>query len=366
MSKPAPFLLPVAILSALTGVVTGLYRIGWVGFPANAAGEHGAIMVGCFMGTLISLERAVALQNRYALFVPAIGVGSLIAFLAGFKEAAYILLIITSIGLTGITFYLQSRLSSTGFVIAFTGAICWLLGNVMLVLWNMYPVAVSWWMGFILLTIVSSRLKSSISPEAAKFKFTTLYLVIGLVTAGLLMPFHGTGRYVMGAGLACTALWLLKYDAARESMKGEEVNRYSGLLILTGFMWLFITGIFMLWGDLYGPLYDTVLHSFFIGFLFSVVMAHGPLILPNILALPIKPFHKLLYIWSVLLQGSLIVRIIANFLAEFELRKWSGVLNGIAILVFFVNMAILLAIEVRKAKNQKNNPVKNSAEPVHS
>jgi hypothetical protein len=366
MSKPVPYLLPVAILSALTGIVTGLYRIGWFGLPANAAGEHGAIMVGCFMGTLISLERAVALQNRYALFVPALGAGSLIAFLAGFREVAYVLLIVSSIGLTSITFYLQSRLSTTGFVIAFIGAVCWLLGNVMLVFWKMYPVAVSWWMGFILFTIVSSRLKSSLLPVNGKFKFISLYLILALFTIGLLMPFHdGIGRYLIGTGLICIAVWLVKYDAAREAIQQEGVNRYSGILLLTGFVWLFATGICMLWGDLSGPLYDPALHSFFIGFLFSVVMAHGPLILPSILALSIKPFHWILYIWFIILQGSLIVRIVANFLAEFELRKWAGVLNGIAILAFFLTMGTLLIIELRKAKRKEKIPVENSTEPVH-
>jgi hypothetical protein len=344
MSKPAPFLLPLAILSALTGIVTGLFRIGWFGFPGNAAGEHGAIMIGCFMGTLVSLERAVALQNRVALLVPAL--------------SAYVLLITSSIGLTGITFYFQNRLSTTSFVIAFTGAVCWLLGNVMLVLWKMYPVAVSWWMGFILLTIVSSRLKSSMLPLAGKLKFISLYLILGLFIVGLVMPFHGgIGRYLIGAGLISTALWLLKYDAARESIKNEALNRYSGLLMLSGFGWLFITGFFICWGDLYGPLYDTALHSFFIGFLFSVVMAHGPSIIPTVLALSVKPFHRVLYIWFVFLQSSLIVRIVANFLAEFELRKWAGLLNGIAILGFFVTMAILLIIELRKVKNKNTEAI---------
>lgn len=366
MSKPAPYLLPLAILSALTGIVTGLHRIGWFGFAANTAGEHGAIMVGCFMGTFISLERAVALKNRYALLVPMLSAGSLFAFLSGFREVAYVWLIISSLGLIGITFYFQNRLSTTGFVIAFTGAVCWFLGNVMLLLWKMYPVAVSWWMAFLLFTIVSSRLKSSLIPVGDKFTSISLFLVLGLFTIGLLMPFHGIGRYVMGAGLVCTAIWLVVFDSARESVKKEELNRYSGLLMLTGFVWLFATGILMGWGELYGPLYDTALHSFFIGFLLSVVMAHGPLILPTILALSLKPFHRVLYIWFILLQSSLMVRIGANFLIMFELRKWAGVLNGIAILAFFVNMAILLAIELRKVQKEKKSQIENRNEAIHT
>jgi hypothetical protein len=266
---------------------------------------------------------------------------------------AYGLLITSSIGLTAITLYFQSRFWEATFLILFTGTVCWLLGNVMLVLWNMYPVAVSWWMAFLLFTIVASRANASRARDKNKFSNFTLYLVLGLFTIGLLMPFHGNGRLWMGAGLVCTALWLIAYDSARGLMKIEAMSRYTGIALLTGFIWLLATGMFMLAGELAGPMYDTALHSFFIGFLFSVIMAHGPMILPSLLGLSTKLFHPILYSWLILMECSLVVRITANFANEFFLRKWAGILNGIAILAFFITMAILLIRLLRAAKTTK-------------
>jgi hypothetical protein len=109
----------------------------------------------------------------------------------------------------------------------------------------------------------------------------------------------------------------------------------------------------MLWGEMIGPLYDITLHSFFIGFLFSIVMAHGPKVLPSLLGLNISPFHPLLYLWFALLQGSLITRIAANFLHAYTLRQWAGLVNGIVMLSFFLTMAVLLIISLRRSKQSR-------------
>src|SRR5690554_3385934 len=60
---PLMFLAGISLLAALWA---GLVRIGW-NWPAAGllpAGQHGAFMVSGFLGTLISLERAVALRQN--------------------------------------------------------------------------------------------------------------------------------------------------------------------------------------------------------------------------------------------------------------------------------------------------------------
>ncbi|MDO1448200.1 hypothetical protein Q0590_18140 [Rhodocytophaga aerolata] len=344
--KPAPFLLPIALFSAITGIVTGLFRIGWFEFPAIGASEHGAIMVGSFMGTLISLERVSAFKNNYGFVIPLLSAGSLVAFLTGYAQAGQYLLIAASLGLLVITAIFQKNFIPAQFLIAFSGSVCWLLGNVMLVLWNMYPAAVSWWMAFILLTIVSSRLKASMAMQVSSGKYTILYVLLALYGLSLLMPFHGNGRYLSGIALVFIAPWLLLFDVAHLT----GVSKYSGWLVFTGFAWLLFTGVCMLWGEMIGPLYDSTLHSFFIGFLFTTIMAQGPKILPSLLGKTIQPFHPILYLWFALLQASLLLRISANFLNLYTLRQWAGLLNGIAMFSFFLTMGILLAIELRKTK----------------
>ena len=58
-------LLFFGMLSLLGGVLAGLARLGWdVPAPAAlAAGVHGPLMIAAFFGTVISLERAVAIGH---------------------------------------------------------------------------------------------------------------------------------------------------------------------------------------------------------------------------------------------------------------------------------------------------------------
>jgi hypothetical protein len=78
-------LLVLGMLSLVGGVLAGLARLDWnmPATTANAAGWHGALMISAFLGTVISLERAVALGRGWAYAAPAAaGIGG-IALLAG-------------------------------------------------------------------------------------------------------------------------------------------------------------------------------------------------------------------------------------------------------------------------------------------
>ena len=62
-------LLVLAFASLFAGMAAGLARLGWP-FPApvaELAALHGPLMACGFFGTVISLERAVALSRRWAL-----------------------------------------------------------------------------------------------------------------------------------------------------------------------------------------------------------------------------------------------------------------------------------------------------------
>src|SRR5512139_3208911 len=68
------------MLSLLGGVLAGLARLAWEVPPVAAAqaGSHGALMISAFFGTVISLERAVALGRGWAYLAPAAaGLGGL-------------------------------------------------------------------------------------------------------------------------------------------------------------------------------------------------------------------------------------------------------------------------------------------------
>jgi hypothetical protein len=66
----------LALVGALVG---GLVRLGWaLAAPAPLAAFHGPLMVAGFLGTVIGLERAVALGRlwAYAARSPAVLAGS--------------------------------------------------------------------------------------------------------------------------------------------------------------------------------------------------------------------------------------------------------------------------------------------------
>ncbi|HSI77137.1 MAG TPA: hypothetical protein VK957_14650, partial [Lunatimonas sp.] len=59
------YIFPLVISGLLLGVAGGFVRVGYIewNIPGTAA-QHGLLMVGGFLGTLITLERAMVMKNR--------------------------------------------------------------------------------------------------------------------------------------------------------------------------------------------------------------------------------------------------------------------------------------------------------------
>lgn len=344
--------MPLILLSLILGIWAGWIRVGWAfPFPISPiAGKHGAIMVGSFLGTLISLERAVVLKKNWVMIVPALSGASLVFFLLDMDTWAFVALTAGSLGQAIIMGYFLEKYKQSYMIILFAGSLCWLVGNLMLLTYNMYPLAVSWWIGFLLLIITGERLELTQFLPIRKNSRRILVVALAVFVAGIIMPFHGNGRLLAAIGLIFTGIWLLKFDMATKSVKKHGQHRFSALLLLTGHGWLIATGALILSGDLYGFLYDAVLHAFFIGFVFSMIFAHGPVILPGVLGIAVKPYHASLYIWAFALEISLVIRIIADLLSMPELRMWAAMVNGLSMLAFFVSMAVLIYLGVRKSK----------------
>ncbi|ELR72008.1 hypothetical protein C900_02003 [Fulvivirga imtechensis AK7] len=355
--KLLPFILPIVMLSLLAGIWAGWIRIGW-DFPLSAtAGKHGALMVGSFLGTLISLERAVVLKKHWSMLVPALSGISLLFFLFNVDVWAFAFLTAGSLGQAIMMAYFLDKHKELHMSVMLSGSICWLTGNLMWLAYQSYPLAVPWWIGFLLLMITGERLELTQFLPVKKYKRQLLMVALGIFMIGIIIPFHGNGRYLAAAGLILTGLWLLKYDMATKSIKKEGQHRYSAVLLLTGYFWLISSGVLIISGDIYGFMYDAVLHTFFIGFVFSMIFAHGPVILPGVLGIVARPYHRILYFWAVLLHASLILRVGADLYSNVELRMWGGQLNGIAILAFFATMAALMIRAVKHNSYKRNGNV---------
>jgi hypothetical protein len=238
------------------------------------------------------------------------------------------------------------------------GALTWLVGNVLwLAGWPIFTL-VSWWIAFLTLTIAAERLELSRLLQLSSISRGAFVTAVGLVMAGLIV---GTvaldaGTRLSGLGLVGLALWLLYYDLARRSLRRAGLTRFIAVCMLTGYVWLGVAALLSLWfgGLLAGPLYDALLHAFFAGFVFTMIFGHAPIIFPAVLGVAV-PFHARFYAHLGLLHLSLALRIIGDLALWWPARQWGGLLNVVAMLLFFANTGYA-AFQARDKSDRQRRP----------
>jgi hypothetical protein len=345
-----PFML-AAVVNLIAGIWAGLIRLGWELPLTPVAVHHGAIMVGGFLSALIALEKAIPLKRNLALIVPVVSALSLLMVVPGYYHPGMYFLVAGSVGLFLIhAYYLYLHPRDLSIILMLVGAGCLVVGNAMLLKTQFYPASFPWWMGFLLLTITAERIElSKFLPVSANAKYLLLSF-LALFLMGLLIPFHGLGKYLSAAAMIGIALWMLRHDVIRIGLKKSGLTRFSSVSLLLANGWLIVNGILLISMPDTAYSYDILVHSFFIGYTFAMIFAHGPIILPGVLGITAKPFHSILYVWLFLVQGSLLLRLMADSLLNVEWRRWSGVLTGIGILLYFITLVVLV---VRERKNAK-------------
>jgi hypothetical protein len=139
------------------------------------------------------------------------------------------------------------------------------------------------------------------------------------------------------------AVWLFATDIARRTVRKPGLTRYAAICLLGGYFWLAIAGILALaFGAApAGPRYDALLHAIFLGFVFSMIFGHAPIIFPAILGKPVD-FHPALYAQLALLHISLALRVGGDLALSAPLRMWGALLNGVALLLFLGSIAFTL------------------------
>ncbi len=334
-----PWRVPLLILgfaSLIVGVGAGLLRLGWsVPQPAAAlAAFHGPLMVSGFFGTVISLERAVALARRWAYLGPlAAGAGGLALILGAAPALAQVLLALGSAVLLAgsVSVFLRQRALFT-FTLA-AGAASWLTCNL---LWlggfSVYEV-VPWWAGFLVLTIAGERLELSRFLPPSPIAQRAFAAVLAGLTFGMALQ-----AQLFGAALVALTLWLLRQDIARRTVKEKGLTRFIAVCLLSGYAWLAVAGTIMLGAGLApgSAAYDAALHALMLGFVFSMVFGHAPIIFPAVLRVAV-PYHPLFYAPLALLHLSLLVRLAGDAASMPELRSAGGLLNAVALAAFILN-----------------------------
>lgn len=99
--------------------------------------------------------------------------------------------------------------------------------------------------------------------------------------------------------------------------------------------------------------YDAILHAVFVGFVFSMIFAHAPIILPAVLGLRVE-YHAALYAPLVTLHSGIVLRLIGDWLPQTTLRRWGGLISAVAIVLY---VAIAIATRARTAASKVSTRV---------
>lgn len=350
---PTPVLVGLLIFAAaglLAGLYSGLVRLGLLaaGTPSVSPIAHGPLMINGFLGTLIGLERAAALEKKWAYAAPVFMAASTILLLIGFPATSNGALIFGSVGLTfvmGYLYYLQPKIYH---LIMALGAVSLLVGNLLFVAGSPIYSIVGWWAAFPMLTIFGERLELNRimrPPKRAQHLFTAL-IVVWMAALSITHIDRTIGWSIASFLLIGIAGWLIQYDIARKTIKSIEWTKYSAICLLTGYGWLILAGLFGLWYGLptAGPIYDGLLHMLFVGFVFSMIFAHASVIIPS-LSGKLVPWHPYFYLPLILLHGFLIVRIAGDIMGFAQVRIVGSYGNVAAILLFLGGVVFQLGTQ---------------------
>lgn len=368
------FLLPAG-LAMLAGLDAALLLLG---LPAPLTTDrlpdvHGMLLVLGFVGTVIALERAVALRSRAGFAAPALlGIGALVLLSPAPIRVGQALLVAGCAALVGVYVPLFRRshddsimIQALGAVLALGGAVLWMVGVPM-------PDVLPWLAGFIVATIIGERLELArvvrLAPRTVDQVLALVACLLVSVTATLLWP--GPGYALLGATILALVAWLAVHDVARRTIRSQGLPQFMAGCLLAGYAWLAVAGgVWLLHGRTSeGFAYDAVIHSVFLGFTLSMIFAHAPVILPAVLRVRL-PYHPVMIVPAVLLHASLVLRILVGDARQIEwARQVGGVLNITALLLFVVVTVTSIVVASRGGKpaSSVRRPAPPPAAPLSS
>jgi hypothetical protein len=320
--------------TALVAVLAGLARLGIAtGWGVSRAPWHGPLFVIGVFATLIGLERAVALGARWAYAAPVLGAAAAVALLGRMPVAPWIAAASTLVSIV-VNLAIARRvaagftaLMALGSIVLAGGTVAWAAGR------PVFEVAPAW-LAFFVLTIVAERVELSRLARVPAWAGRVVVALGAAAAIAACASVHGLpwATRVLGASMALLALWQLRFDLARRTVRGVGLPRFAAVAILTGTGWLLAAGALMAAVGLpaAGPLYDAVLHAVLIGFVLAMVMAHAPIILPAVARIDV-PFHRAMYAPLLVLHGGLIVRVIGDLAGFAAWRQVGAVGSGVAL-----------------------------------
>jgi hypothetical protein len=346
----------VCLLAALWG---GLLLLG-IPVPtllATTAADHGPLMALGFLGTVISLERAVALGRGWGYAAPALaGTGGLAVLVSLPPVVGRLLLCVASIVLVVVYVVVHRIQPALHLRVMAAGAVCWYIAALLWLTGWTLPRLVPWIAGFLVLTILGERLELARVAMLTRSSVRQFLTAAGGFGAGLVLTsvsgeMTHVGVRLAGAGMIGLATWGALHDVARRTVKIPGVTRFMALCLLAGYVWLLLAGVvWLVVGDLGTSVavYDAALHMVFLGFVMSMIFGHAPVIVPAVMRVRL-PYRRWFYAHVALLHVSLLVRVgLGDGLGISAWWRVGGVGTELAILLF-LGASLVAVAQARRA-----------------
>jgi len=281
----------------------------------------------------------VALKHRAAFVPPLISAGSGLLLLLGEPAAAHAGFVLAGAGFVAVNIAIVRRQAATHTLLLLLGALCWMGGSTLAAAGVAQGAALAAWFAFLVLTIGAERLEMTRLMRRRPGAEGLLLAVLGVLLLGtaLCAPWPAIGGVVYGLALAALAGWLATFDIARRTVRAPGLTRYMALCLLAGYGWLAVGGL--AWAARSAGLAgarDASLHALGLGFVFSMVMGHAPVILPAVARVKLA-FGPAFYLPLAALHGSLLLRLAGGALSP-GWRSAGAALNGAAIVLFILTL----------------------------
>jgi len=333
----------VAVLAALNllgALGGGLARLGTV--PALAHGPsgsaalagHGALMMAGFFGTLIALERVVALQR--GLWVPLLsGAGGLLAWTLGaawppawtlaaaaWAAAAAGLVALYAWAARHRAVSLPLAVEGSGALALAAGALAWAAADA--------ATARLAWSAFLVLTIAGERRELTRLLRLGRFARASFGALWAALAAAVALQAAGAGALagpLWWTALGALALWLLRFDLAPRQLRAPGWAGHTAACLVVGYGWLLAAAAAGLAG------WPVAWHGLWLGFVFAMVFGHAPIMLPALAGLRPRPTR-----WALLplalMGASLLLRAAGQQAGWAAALPWAGGGHALAIAVF--------------------------------
>lgn len=333
----------VALFAAVAG---GLLRAGvdvagsapaaWWG---AAVADHAFLMVCCFMGTVIGIERAVAVRHPAAYAAPAATALAGVLLLGGARTGALWLAAAGAWAFVAVNAAVVQRQRAPHTWVLWVAAVVWAVACLGHALGRWTGAVIPGWMCLLVLTIAAERLEMTRLMRRRPGAAAVLYGIFAALLCGAAAshPWPRAGGVVFGASLAALSVWLAVFDIARRTVRAQGLSRYMAVCLLSGYVWLLVAGLAWAAMALGLGFRDMALHALALGFVFSMVLGHAPVILPAVARVKVL-FGWPFYLPLALLHLSLFWRL-GGGLVHSRALAWGAAGNALALVLFAATLA---------------------------